>query len=213
MRTGAIALLTLLAGCFGNESTPFPPGLEPLEENRARRPTADGDPYPEVLALVSGDTGDYAWGHGRAFVKADLATTWAAIRTPEVCVDRRQVDEWTVVLDTEPEYDFSFRVHNLVDRLITVEFDVAWRHGAVDGTREAPVLTGGRWSKVEGSTTIEILRGSIVARAVAEGVTEVEFEEHIKALIGGTEHIESYLTDYFASIVAQAHGQPLPRYE
>lgn len=205
--------VTPLTACFGEESTVFPPGLEPLEANTAP-PVApvDGDPYPEVMTFVKGQRPDHYFGHARALVKADLRTTWAALRTPDVSVDRRQVDEWSVDEGTEPAYAHSYVVHNTVHRVVTLKFDVSWRHDVAAGTPEAPEVIAGAWQKTFGSTLIASLRGSLQAREVAPGVTELELIQHLDALQGGADPIESFLHDYYESIKAQAHGQPLPEW-
>lgn len=211
LRSAAMILLgaSCFPACFGDDLTTFPPGLEPLEDNTALAPTG-AEPFPEVLTIVTGTGPEHAWGHARGFIRRDLKTTWAAMRTPEVSVDRRQVDEWTVDEDTEPEYPFSYVIHNTVRRLIVVRFDVAWRHGVATGDLERPQVVAGRWQKTFGSTVISLLRGSYVAREVAPGVTEIELVQHLSALQGGPTPIESFLGDYFASVRAAAHGEPLP---
>ena len=40
----------------------------------------------------------------------------------------------------EPEYDYSYVIHSVIVNVITVEYDVTWRHGVVEGTLEAPAL-------------------------------------------------------------------------
>jgi hypothetical protein len=211
-------LLSILAAlsvpaCFGEDSTIFPSGLEPLEESRAPAPSTADDPTPELLSVVSGEGREFGWAHARGFVRRDLATTWAALRTPEVTVDRRQVAEWSVVPDTEPEYPFSYAVDNVVKNIVTVRFRVGWRHGPAEGTVDAPEVVAARWQKTEGTVLISILRGSIVAREVAEGVTELAMVEHIEAASGGVSQIETYLRDLFESVRARAHGRPLPTYD
>lgn len=209
----AILLLVGIPACFGEESTVFPPGLEPLEANTAPPiEPIDGDPYPEVLSFAKGQRRDHYFGHARAYVKADLATTWAALRTPEVSVDRRQVDEWTVDQGTDPAYAHSYVVHNVVRRVVTLRFDVSWRHDVARGTPEAPEVIAGAWQKTFGSTLIAELKGTLSAEEVAPGVTEVQLIQHLDALQGGADPIESFLNDYYQSLKAQAHGQPLPTY-
>jgi hypothetical protein len=208
---GALALA--LAGCFGEEVTAFPEGLEPLEASRAPSPVAPGEPWKESVALVSGETDEFGWVHARGHVLADLPTTWAALRTPEATIDRRQVDEWTVVRDTEPEYAFSHAVDHVVRSIVTVRYRVNWRSGPVEGSVEAPEVVAARFQKTDGSVLISILRGSVVAREVAPGVTELEVVEHLSTAQGGTERIETYLRDLFASVRARARGEPLPTYD
>lgn len=210
----AMLSAALLSGCFGDEATEFPPGLEPLEANTAP-PIApvDGDAYPEVMSLVTGQKRDHAFGHARAYVKADLVTTWAALRTPDASVDRRQVDEWTIEDGADPAYAYSYVVHNTVRRVVTLNFDVTWRHDVAAGTVEEPEVIAGAWQKTFGSTLIASLKGTLSAREVTPGITEVELIQHLDAVQGGADPIEDFLTDYYGSIRAVAHGEPLPTYE
>lgn len=204
-----VAACLLLGGCFGNERTEFPPGLEPLEPNLAPSP---GDDAPEVLAFTRGERGDLAWSHARGFVRADLETTWAAMQVREVSVDRRKVARWTIEENVEPEYEVSYRVHNEVDSIITVRFDITWRQGLIEGTAESPELVAIRYQKTDGTVFISNLSGSILARSLGD-VTELELVEHLDASNGaGHEEIESFLNDYYGSLLAAAHGRPLPTY-
>ncbi len=202
-----------MSGCFGDEATEFPPGLEPLEENTAPPiEPADGDPHPEVMTLVTGQKRDHAFGHARANVKADLRTTWAALRTPVVSVDRRQVDEWTVEENVDEAYAYSYVVHNTVRRIVTLNFDITWRHDVAKGTVEEPEVIAGAWQKTFGSTLIAALKGTLSATEIAPGVTQIELIQHLDAVQGGADPIEDFLTDYYSSIRATAHGEPLPTY-
>lgn len=209
MRT--LAPLLLLTGCFGSETTVFPPGLEPLEaENRAEWPAGSG--YPETLSLAEGAYDeDLDWVHARGYLHAPLADVYAALRTPDVDVDRREVDSWTVTWDVE-DYPTSYVIHNRVDDVITVEFDVTWRHAAVEGTESEPEKTAARWQKTEGSPVITVLEGSAVAWEVADGVTALELQENLESIQSDTHTIASYLTDLFGSVRATVHGEPLPEY-
>ena len=210
----AVALISGTTGCDSDEPTEFPSGLEPLEVCTAPAPDPiEGDATPEDVRFVLGTEDEYSWVHGRGFVHKPLAETWAAMRDPEVSVDRREVDEWTVEHGVETEYDFSYVIHNTVNDIITVEFDITWRQGVVEGTVEAPELVGGRFQKTFGTTFIELLSGSIVARAVDDSTTEIELIEHLKATGKGADTAQSFLRDYFTSVVAKAHGNPLPTYE
>ncbi len=214
--TCALLLSLFAAGCWGNEVTEFPAGLEPLDgTNRATRPALNADgTLPETMIFTRGETNDWEWVHGRGFVKASLADTWKAFQDPQVVVDRRQVDEWTVDENVEAGFDRSFVVHNTVHDLITVDFDMTWRQSAVEGDKESPEAVAIRFQKTFGSVFIDILRGSVVLRPAPEDetVTEVEFVEHIDAAQGGADRINAYLVDLHASVVARAHGQALPVY-
>lgn len=202
MRTTALLGLALsLAGCFGEEKTEFPPGLEPLEENTAEAPTSNDEPYPEVLSMRRGRD-DYDWVHARAYVHAPISRTWEALRDIDVCVDDGRVDDWSVTWDVEEGYDYSYRIHNVAEDIVTVEFDITWRHGAAEGTRDDPEVVGIRYQKTDGTEFIEILRGSIVLTSVEDDVTELDMVEHLQAAAGGTPEIEAYFQDVFDDTLA-----------
>jgi hypothetical protein len=205
--------LAALCGCFGNEASLFPPGLEPLEDNDAPLPAAVPDnPFPETLVLVSGETTEYSWAHGRGFVQASQEKVWAAIRDPSVMADRRNTDSQSFTYDIEQEYDFSFEIHYVVNDLVTVEWDELWRLGAIEGDLLSPTFGLARYQKVYGTQFITLLEGSIMLLEVDADTTEVQLIEHTKAVSTDATRIEGSMTDRFANIVASAHGEPLPEF-
>ncbi|MGE0790002.1 MAG: hypothetical protein AB7S26_30285 [Sandaracinaceae bacterium] len=209
---GAIALLG--AGCFGSEETPFPPGLEPLEETNLASPPAGTpeDPFPEVLSMTRAMVGPRTKSvHAIGFVHRPLADVWEALRDPDVGADRRTFARWSTTADVEPEYDFSYVIHSVIEMVITVEYDVTWRHGVIEGTVEAPIFVSARYQKTDGSTVIQRLEGGVLLREVEPGITRVEIIEYLRT-INGSEHdaIESFLQDMFAELVIRARGEPLP---
>ena len=209
----ATAALSIASGCFGNESTPFPPGLEPLEEVTVEPPApVDGDMYPEMLRMESGDIGQYDWVQARGYIDAPIEDVYAALRMPEVVADHRAVSRHSVTLDTDPEYEHSFTLHNEVDEFITVEFDITWRLAAVEGTEEAPDTVAATWQKTYGTTFIDILRGSLLLHRVTDDVTEIEVAEHVRAASRGPEPLISYVNDLYQNLVEVSHGRPLPAY-
>jgi len=202
-----------LAGCFGNEVSPFPPGLEPFEENTAPRPAAvPGEDFPETLVLASGETDAYVWAHARGFVQAPTEKVWAAMRDPAVMLDLRNTDEQSFDVDVEPEYDFSYMLHYTVHEFVTVEWDELWRLGAIEGELLAPSFGLARYQKVWGTQFISLLEGSVIVLEVDEQTSEVQFVEHTKAVSTGTGTVEGSMRDRFAAIVAAAHGEPPPEY-
>jgi hypothetical protein len=209
----AAAGVGVFVGCGSNVPTTFPPGLEALEANTAPRVPAQGaDRYPEAITFERGKSDAFDWVHARANVKASLTRTWEALREPLVCIDRRRVDAWTITAGVEPEYPYSFRIHHVVRDIVTVEFDLIWRHGPLEGPAGRPTAVGARYQKVYGSSYIQLLRGSVVARAVEESVTALEFIRHVKASSGSTDDLQQYLQDYFNGIRASVRGQALPTY-
>ena len=209
----ALAMVFTLSSCGGDDASTFPPGLAPLETSTAQRPMATaGQTCPEAFNVVTGDTGGYSFGHGRGCIHGTISEVWAALRDPEVAVDRRRVGEFTVTRNVEPEYPVGYRVHNIVHDIIDIEFDLTWRLGPLDGTLDEPRVVAARYQKTYGSTYIEVLEGSIVARPLDTGVVEIEVVRHLKGTGVGQAEIDQYLRDYFASVVARVHGMPLPRY-
>lgn len=208
------ALLALLAGCGRSVVTEFPPGLEPLEESKAPWPTGTSDDrYPEEIELVGGTSDEYYWAHARAYVKAPLEDLFPVLCTPAVNVDRREVDEWEVEYDVEKGYDCSYAIYNVVHDVVDVEFTITWRHGVTRGEKSDPEQVNSRWQKTEGTTFIELLEGSIEAVIIDDDVAGLAIVEHLDAIQSDESTITSYLRDMYASIVAAAHGEPLPDYD
>jgi len=210
----AAATAIFAIGCFGNEVTEFPAGLEPLEENTAPAvASVDGDPHPEVISLVRGEAVGWEWVHARGFVKAPIAEVYDIITDPALVVDDRAVNRFEFTLDTEPDYERSFLIHNEVDDVITVEFDVNWRFGTVEVDNDEPTLISGTFQKTFGTTFISLMRGSIILRRIDDNTSEVEFIEHISAATGGGDDIESFIRDYYDETILVSNGEPIPIYE
>lgn len=213
----AAALVAGLGGCGSNVSTPIGDGgiavIVPMD-TAEWPPIEPGAPPPENVNVALGTMGDIGYAHGRGYVDATLAETWAAMRDPDVCVDRRKVTSWTVTNDVEPGLAASYRIHNVVEALITVEFENTWRHEVTAGTPEAPAGVTATYQKTWGSSYISLLDGSVVARPTpqAENTTSLEIVQRIRATGQGPDTAGQILRDYFASVVARAHGNPLPTY-
>lgn len=208
-------LMTLaLTACFGSSFTEFPDGLEPLEEIAfPARPMTEGVPA-EAMELVTGRNDDgVLWGHLRGYVHAPLDEVWLAYQQPEVVVDRRRVFAYTAREGVEPDYDFSMAIDQVVRDIITVEYTLTWRHGAV-GDPADPDKVAMRWQKTSGSNLIEVLRGSVVLLPTGfDGITEVQSIEHLRAPLTSTDEIEGLLTDVWTDTLAFVHGQELPVYD
>jgi hypothetical protein len=134
------------------------------------------------------------------------------MRDPDVAVDRRRTNEWMVMRGVEQQYPVSFRVHNIVRDIITIEFDLTWRGGVIEGSNDAPHAVSMRYQKTFGSDFIMTLSGSMVARPLDADTTEVELVRHIKSTGAGAPEAELYLRDVYASLAARVQGRPLPRY-
>lgn len=213
MRTLSIiaACSVLLAGCFDNVETVFPPGLEPWEdpnEAPSPEPTAD-EPYPEQITFVRKCyTGGLLSVHSRAYVHSDVQTTFDAVRHPLAGADRRAEVTFTWVEDVDDAYEYTHRSHLVVPDIVTVEFELEWRSGVVErNAMDMPTITATRWQKVWGSTAIAALEGSFVCVEIEPGVTELQIQYHLDALSQGYETIESYLTRYYESVLAYVRGE------
>jgi hypothetical protein len=200
-----------IAGCAGNSTTSFAAGLDPLENDTADWPAPAGnDPHPETIQFAVGSADSYDWAHARAYVHGSITDTWKALKDPDACVDRHNVTSWTVTQNVEPQYTVSFRIHNVVEDIVTVEFENTWRQGATEGTVEEPITVVGRFKKTWGSNYIDLMEGSIVLHAIDDNTTSMELEEHIDAMGQGSSTAVTTLRGVFDSVVAEVHGQPLP---
>ncbi len=213
---GATALALLLLGsaaCGGNQSTPFPPGLKMIEQVSLSGPPPDGsDKTPEKVVTSSGSTSSYDDAQARGYIHEPLSVVYAALQDPDVVVDRRSVAKYTVTHNVESGYDVSFRVHNTIYDIVTVEFDMTWREGVTVGTRSAPTQVNARAEKTAGTAYISLMEVSIQLNSVSDGVTLFQAAEHISAASSSASTIELYLKDVYASLLAKSHGQPLPTY-
>jgi hypothetical protein len=213
-----IGAIGFVSSCAANIPTVFPTGLEPLEPNTVTAPAAvGGDSTPEVLNLRTGTTMDengreYHFVLARGFIKASMSKVWSAMRTPPSTVDRREVTEYMVTAEQDPAYTQVWKTHNIVRGAALVEFDIRWRHGLAAGTESDPRVLAARWSKVFGSSYIEIMRGSASVTQMGANVCEVNIVYHLGAFTRTEENAAQYVRDLFGSWVALAHDRPLPTY-
>jgi len=207
-----LLLAAWLAGACRNREVAFPVGLEPLESNTAPWPQGStSDPYPEELSMVAGED-DWLWAHARGYVKAPLTTVWEALRDLDVDVDRRRVDDYSWTWDVPQDYDYCYRIHVVVEDIVTVEWDLDWNHGAVNGTTEDPEAVGVRFFKSDGSSFIDMQIGSISAYKLEDDITAIELIEHLDASMTEESDVTGYLQDLYTDVVAYSHGEPLPSY-
>lgn len=207
-----IVLLSLLA-CQKTVVTPFPAGLEPLEDCSAGFPGSEGD-TPEEARSVSGEGEEHLYAHVCGYVNAPVEDVWEAIQDPDVVSDRRRIAEYSLVeRDIDPGYDVSFLLRYVVEDIITVEYDVEWRQGVWEADDEDLLSVAARFQKVEGSSLIELIEGSIVLAATEDGLTQFELISHHKSLGYTADDLELKATDLYDSVVAYSHGDPLPTFE
>ncbi len=215
----ASLLLACVPGCYGNAETSFPAGLEPWEAvNVAPLPEpVAGDPCPEQIRFIrtmfrEPDTGrDTAAVHARACIHQPIREVWEAVRDPQTGRDPG-VNGWRVLeYETETEYDWSYQTWVFVRNVIDIEFHISWRHGVVEGTEDAPIVTATRWKKTFGTTAISNLEGSIVLQQFAAdpNITEVHYQYHLNAAASGHDTIEAYLGVIYARLRDRSHDRPL----
>jgi hypothetical protein len=202
-----VVLGVALAGCFGNESTSFPPGLEPLEDNTA--PTQDGD-VEQAIAFVDGDNGNWAWVHGRGYLAGAPGAVWETLKDAELMAAICSTDSYSAEAGVEPDYEHSFQLSYFVDDVINIEWDELWRYGTVEGTPEAPALGMIRYQKVWGSELIYTLEGSIQLHAVDPEITELQFIEHLAAAGGDRADMRQSMQQRFDSVIAVLAGGVAP---
>lgn len=204
MRAVVVVLLFGLAGCQDNITTPFPPGLEPLEDNVL--PGLPDGPYDEVLRTAS-RSNDYIRVYGRGFVQVPLETLWQAAQAPEPNASECKTSSHSVMVGNEPQYDFSFLIHYIVDDILTVEWDDQWRFGLI--SEDLGMI---RHQKVQGSDFITLSEGTIQVLTTADpGVSELVFVEHLDAVMAGTGDVIAGIQHNYDALVAVAHGNPIPR--
>ena len=208
MRPTCIAVFGVAAACGGKTS--FPPGLAPLEDNKAPWPAEGAESIRTAFGQKDGDE-EYTWGHARGYVRRPLSAVHQALIKPRVSANRRSLTEFTVEHDVE-DYPHSYALHNRVEDAINLEFNVVWRHGALSGTEEEPEEFGSRWQKTDGSEVIEFLQGSVYSWELDDETTALEIVMHQRSWGDDREILEESLSDYFADVVAASKGQPLPDY-
>jgi hypothetical protein len=211
-------ILSLLLACHKSVPAEVPPPdlLEPLEDvNLAPEVAADGtDPHPEGdVTFASGQFDDGVWwAHAKANVAAPVSTVWSCFQDVDTVVDRREVDEWSVVADPEPEFDFSMTIHQIVHDIVTIEYDTLWLEQVEGGDVTAPTEVVVVWQKSDGTDFIRLLSGSAVLIDDGDDVTRLELIAWLEASSRDDETLVSFLGDLAGSITACAHGDPLPVY-
>jgi hypothetical protein len=199
------ALVLLLAACQDNVATPFPAGLEPLDDNRV----GDTDDRSEVLRhqTVSDDPISV---HGRGYVLTSPGALWALTKEPTAMVARCSTDE-QMIAETDEGYEYSFSVHYIVRDILTVEWDDHWRYGVIEGSIDAPRLGMIRHQKTQGSDFITVSEGTVQVLATDDPeVSELAFVEHLEAVSGSAGDVLAGMQDNYDRLVALAHGAVIP---
>ena len=203
-----LAALCACAGCQHNITTPFPEGLEPLEDNPIPEQTTG--PYAELLTVMSTDS-DYIRIYGRGYVLVPPGILWAAAKNPDANVAVCSTNQQNVTPDDQPQYEYSFVVDYVVNNILTVEWDDQWRFGTIEGTIDAPMLGMIKHQKTSGSSFITLSEGTIQLTPTDDpNATELAFVEHLDAVGAGVDDVQTGVQHNFDSLVAVAHGNPIP---
>ena len=220
----ASALLVGVAGCYGNEGTEFPPGLEPWEVNVAAMPapTAD-DPCPEEIVFSEDATfrGIQPNGrsynanslHARACIHQPAAVVWEALQDPQVGRDHTTVNTFDVIDPPMPEEcDGLYQSQINAGSPISIDFRLCWRMEVAEGTDDMPLVVAARWQKVWGTTAVSVMEGSIITRALEAdpSITVIEYQYHLNAVTASHQTIRDYLTVVYGRLRDRAHDRPLP---
>lgn len=207
-------VLSLLCACSGGkdaDTAPIPDTLAPLTDAVPDCPAG----LTEGVTIASTREDDFFSAQSCGYVSAPFEDVVTAVQTPEVGIDRRKVvvDDCTITMDADATFPVSYDIDTVVVDLVTVEYTLAWRH---DQGADGEWLT--RWKMTTDNDFVNLIEGSVVTEVAPEDpsgdTVRVEVVEHIDAVLDSQEEqITTFLQDFYDSIVASAHGQPLPTYE
>ncbi len=210
MQYAPLFSLLLLVACSGkadDSAVVVPAGLDPLEDNAASLPS------DETVNLVSNDDNAYHDTNARGRILAAIGDVTACVQNPDVGVDRRRVASYTVTNDVNADYPVSYAVLTNVEDVVNITYTITWLQGdRGDGTY------GVRWSKTADDATdananlLTLLEGSVLLQPIDGTSTDVGIIEHLQATMTSTADTEQFTGDFYASLVACAHGDALPTY-
>jgi hypothetical protein len=200
---GLVLLTVVAAGCQDDIATPFPEGLEPLDDD-AEAGAIDA-PNEEDLVTRAVDDDGFVKVYGKGYIFAPLAEVFAAAQVPEALIARCNTNAQTVVQVPDEMFTLSFDVSYRVDNILTVEWTDRWR-GEFVGDDKVMI----KHQKIMGSDFIDISRGTIQLIATSDDVTEIQFVEHLQAISGGIDEVVKGTVDTYAGIRAGVHGEPIP---
>ena len=205
MRSVAL-LLAVSAGCQSNVKTPFPPGLEPLADNPVTLPAT----FSEGLVTKTTDS-PYVKIFGKGYVLVSPGTLWAAAKSPAPNMAICSTDVQVPDINNDPTYEYSFLVHYTVNNILTVQWDDQWRFGTIEGTPDAPTLAMIKHQKTQGSSLINLSEGTIELDATDDpNVSQLSFVEFLDATSAGVSDVLKGVQHNYDSLVAVAHGNPVP---
>jgi hypothetical protein len=194
----------LLSACTPTDTAGDTATLTLLDDHGVEAPVDDDDATPERAVVLSGSEDEYDWAVVRGWVKVDGAAIRDTLTNPDVAVNRRKVTEWTVAALDDAEMDASYVVTEVVTDPITVDYDLTWRH-LFDGEGGSVAV----WEKTAGTTFVSLVRGGLSAVVVGDAI-DFTAVFHLATVDSDTTDTELFVQDFYASVLADAHGEPLP---
>lgn len=196
------------AACQDSIATPFPPGLEPFDDDGVPL-TLDGT-VAETLRTTARDDGAIRV-YGRGFIFRPPEVVYATAHDPEVMVARCKTTTQTVTFGNQPQYELSFLVHYFVDDILNVEWDDQWRGDVIEGDLAAPVHVRIKHQKIEGSEFISVSEGTIAILATGDPeVTELRFVEHLDAVSATAGDVTAGMQHNYDALRDVSHGGTIP---
>lgn len=201
----------MLACDPAGEQTEFTGVITMLETVNLDAPVDQNDPTPERANTDSAEGEDYDTGYLRGWVKASIEDLFVIITTPEVGVDRRQMESWSSTELADDEVDAAYVTNNAPLAAPSEDFDLTWRH-ELSGEDDTPDGSRAAWTKTAGTIFVPLLEGSV--ELIVEG-DAVDFQAvyHLGTIDSTPEDAVRYLEDFYASVLALAHGDELPTYD
>ena len=188
---------SLICGCVENDKPKsFSEGLQPLSDIYVDLPVHTN--FEEVWNSTSENEGDYAWAHGRGFLRGSIDVVWQRLRSADVFINHEEVIEYRITNVAPTEYDYHFIAYNRSENIVEVEFENEWCHGALESRDGQIERVGVRWQKISGTDFIQSLEGSIQIIRIEDDnldfdVVEVQVIEHLTATINQEENAKNYI--------------------
>ena len=126
----------VVAAARSNVDTPFPPGLEPLEDNPVALGSRMARPRRWSRRPRTRRTSKI---YGQGYVLVAPGTLWAAAKSPAPNIATCSTDEQAVTENNDAAYEYSFLVHYTSTTSSRSSGTISGG-SAVDGTPDAPTL-------------------------------------------------------------------------
>jgi hypothetical protein len=204
--------VALLAAC-GSENTALEAGLVPVAPvTDIAWPAPLGGPCPESLVVgtpfsVFG-VPSYTEGHGRACVNGTLKQVWAAMQIPSGVqlsfYPERNDSDCEPRLNVETGYDVSFLTkevpHGAIESHYT--FEITWREGVTEGTKDDPRELRVKYGKTFGTTEVPMIKGSMILFEDPPGTVRLEIVRQLNTNGHSDDpgKLVSWITGYYDAV-------------